>query len=105
MRVVFLAHFECFLKIIVAHVPRKKVFLAHFFEKKIKYKNIPKNLVVRASGIKIDGQPPKFWKWTSTVHTKKPIGRECPAYKQDGECKDCRSCWSRSVKQVSYKEH
>jgi hypothetical protein len=30
---------------------------------------------------------------------------ECPAYKQDGECKDCRSCWSRKVKQVSYKEH
>ena len=72
---------------------------------KIKYKDIPKNLVVRASGIKIDGQPPKFWKWTSTVHTKKPIGHECPAYKQDGGCGSCRSCWSRSVKQVSYKEH
>jgi len=72
---------------------------------KIKYKDIPKNLVVRASGIKIDGQPPKFWKWTSTVHTKKPIGHECPAYKQDGECGSCRSCWSRSVKQVSYMEH
>ena len=72
---------------------------------KIKYKDIPKNLVVRASGIKIDGQPPKFWKWTSTVHTKKSIGRECPAYKQDGECGSCRSCWSRSVKQVSYMEH
>ena len=72
---------------------------------KIKYKDIPKNLVVRASGIRIDGQPPKFWKWTSTVHTKKPIGHECPAYKQDGECGSCRSCWSRSVKQVSYMEH
>ena len=72
---------------------------------KIKYKDIPKNLVVRASGIKIDGQPPKFWKWTSTVHTKKPIGHVCPAYKQDGECGSCRSCWSHSVKQVSYKEH
>jgi hypothetical protein len=73
---------------------------------KIKYEDIPKNLVLRVSGIKIDEQPPKFWKWTSTVHkNKKPIGRECPAYKQDGECKDCRACWSRSVKQVSYKEH
>jgi len=72
---------------------------------KIKYEDIPKNIDVRASGIKIDGQPPNFWKWTSTVHTKKPIGRECPAYKQDGECGSCRSCWSRSVKQVSYKEH
>ena len=73
---------------------------------KIKYKDIPKNLVVRASGIKIDGQPPKFWKWTSTVHkNKKPIGHECPAYKQGGECKDCRACWNHKVKQVSYKEH
>ena len=72
---------------------------------KIKYKDIPKNLVVRASGIKIDGQPPKFWKWTSTVHTKKPIGHECPAYKQDGECDSCRACWNHKVKQVSYKEH
>ena len=25
--------------------------------------------------------------------------------KQDGECKSCRTCWSRKVKQVSYKEH
>ena len=35
----------------------------------------------------------------------KAIGRECPAYKQDGECGSCRACWSRKVKQVSYKEH
>ena len=73
---------------------------------RIKEEDVPKNLVLRVSGIKIDGQPPKFWKWTSTVHkNKKPIGRECPAYKQDGECGSCRACWSRSVKQVSYKEH
>jgi len=71
----------------------------------IKYEDIPKNLVVRASGIKIDGQPPKFWKWTSTVHTKNPIGYVCPAYLQDRQCKACRTCWYRSVKQVSYKEH
>jgi len=73
---------------------------------KIKYEDIPKNLCLRVSAIKVDSPPPKFWKWTSTVHkNKKPIGRECPAYKQDGECGSCRTCWSRSVKQVSYKEH
>ena len=73
---------------------------------KIKYEDIPKNLVLRVSGIKIDGQPPKFWKWTSTVHkNKKPIGHECPAYKQGGECGSCRACWNHKVKQVSYKEH
>ena len=73
---------------------------------RIKEEDIPKNLVLRVSGIKIDGQPPKFWKWTSTVHkNKKPIGHVCPAYKQGGECKDCRACWNHKVKQVSYKEH
>ena len=42
----------------------------------------------------------------SGVHkNKKPIGRECPAYKQDGECGSCRACWNRNIKQVSYKEH
>ena len=72
----------------------------------IKVEDVPKNLCLRVSAIKVDGSPPKFWKWTSGVHKdKKPIGRECPAYKQDGECGSCRSCWSRSVKQVSYKEH
>jgi len=72
----------------------------------IKEEDVPKNLCLRVSAIKVDSPPPKFWKWTSGVHKdKKAIGRECPAYKQDGECKDCRACWSRKVKQVSYKEH
>ena len=69
-------------------------------------KDVPKNLCLRVSAIKVDRPPPKFWKWTSGVHKdKKAIGRECPAYKQDGECGSCRACWSRKVKQVSYKEH
>ena len=72
----------------------------------IKVEDVPKNLCLRVSAIKVDSQPPSFWKWTSGVHKDKPaIGRECPAYKKDGECGSCRSCWSRSVKQVSYKEH
>ena len=76
------------------------------FIKDIKEKDVPKNLCLRVSAIKVDSPPPKFWKWTSGVHKdKKPVGQECPAYKQDGECKSCRTCWSRKVKQVSYKEH
>ena len=69
-------------------------------------KDVPKNLCLRVSATKIDGAIPKFWKWTSGVHSDKPFkGRECPAYKQDGECKDCRACWDRRIKTVSYKEH
>ncbi|BCV05102.1 MAG: hypothetical protein CM15mV98_140 [uncultured marine virus] len=73
---------------------------------KIDEKDVPKNLCLRVSATRIDGAIPKFWKWTSGVHRdKKPIGRECPAYKQDGECGSCRACWNRNIKQVSYKEH
>jgi hypothetical protein len=76
------------------------------FIKDIKQEDVPKNLCLRVSAIKVDSKQPTFWKWTSGVHKdKKPIGRVCPAYKQDGECKDCRACWDRRVKQVSYKEH
>ena len=67
---------------------------------------MPKNLCLLVSAIKVDSPPPKFWKWTSVLHKDKPaVGRECPAPKQNGECGSCRACWSREVKQVSYKEH
>ena len=73
---------------------------------KVKEEDVPKNLCLRVSAIKVDSPPPKFWKWTSGVHKDKPaVGRECPAPKQNGECGSCRACWSRNVKQVSYKEH
>ena len=73
---------------------------------KIDEKDVPKNLCLRVSAITVDGNQPKFWKWTSGVHKDKPaVGRECPAPKQNGECGSCRACWSREVKQVSYKEH
>ena len=89
--------------------PHIKYWLAtreYQFIKDIKEKDVPKNLCLRVSAIKVDSKPPTFWKWTSGVHKdKKAIGRECPAYKQDGECGSCRACWSRSIKQVSYKEH
>jgi len=89
--------------------PHIKYWLAtreYQFIKDIKEEDVPKNLCLRVSAIKVDSPPPKFWKWTSGVHKDKPaVGQECPAYKQDGECKSCRTCWSRKVKQVSYKEH
>ena len=73
---------------------------------KIDEKDVPKNLCLRVSAITVDGNQPKFWKWTSGVHKDKPaVGWECPAPKQNGECGNCRNCWSRSIKQVSYKEH
>ena len=73
---------------------------------KIKEEDVPKNLCLRVSTTKVDGALPKFWKWTSGVHKdKRHKGKECRAYTTNNNCGDCRACWSRSVKQVSYEEH
>ena len=73
---------------------------------KIKEEDVPKNLCLRVSATKVDGALPKFWKWTSGVHKdKRHKGKECRAYTTNNNCGDCRACWSRSVKQVSYEEH
>jgi hypothetical protein len=29
----------------------------------------------------------------------------CPAYSQDGECKDCRACWNPEIECVAYRFH
>ena len=69
------------------------------------YKKFPSNLLVRVSAPMIDGKPLKF-RWTSTVHHKeKAVGHDCPSRFQDNECQDCRACWNRKVKNVSYHKH
>ena len=60
------------------------------------------NLVIRLSGSKIDGPQPSCWPNTSTVVTKRA---SCPAPSQGGKCKECRACWTKSVKNVSYGKH
>ena len=66
---------------------------------------IPKNLVIRLSGSKVDGPPPTARHpliKTSSVVTK---GASCPAPAQGGKCRTCRACWTKSVKHVSYGKH
>jgi hypothetical protein len=71
---------------------------------------IPKNLIVRLSGMYPDKAVivPKSLQnvkgiTTSNVHTKKPLGRACKAPEQDGECGDCRDCWTDIT--ISYLMH
>ncbi|MGA0212355.1 MAG: GP88 family protein [Flavobacteriaceae bacterium] len=64
--------------------------------------DVPDNLIIRLSASKVDGPAPKSWPWTSTVVTK---GKTCPAAEQNNECKDCRACWDKSVKNVAYGKH
>ena len=63
---------------------------------------IPKNLLIRVSATKVDGKAPGWWPWTSTVSTEM---KTCPAPDQGGKCRDCRSCWSRDVPNVTYAKH
>lgn len=63
---------------------------------------VPDNLIIRLSATMVDGPAPKSWPWTSTVVK---AGASCPAPKQDNECKDCRACWDKKVKNVSYGKH
>jgi hypothetical protein len=67
---------------------------------------IPGNLTIRVSAAMVDGAPPKAFDNTSTVHfEEKAVGFTCPAPKQGGQCGDCRRCWSRRTKNVSYAKH
>jgi len=65
-------------------------------------KDCPKNLIVRLSMTMIDQPAAGSWDYTSTVVTK---DASCPAPKQGGKCQDCRNCWTRSVKNISYGIH
>lgn len=66
----------------------------------------PTNLMIRVSSAMIDAPPMRGYAFTSTVHKdKNPQGHICPAPEQDGECKDCRACWSHDVLNVSYHKH
>ena len=63
---------------------------------------VPKNLIIRISSHMVDQGPVKHWPWTSTVVTS---GKTCPAKDQGNQCKNCRACWDRSVKNVAYGKH
>ena len=69
--------------------------------------DIPGNLIVRVSAAMIDGPAPKRFAHTSTVHSKTiPVNSHvCPAPQQGNTCGDCRACWSKEVKNVSYHQH
>jgi len=82
-------------------LPTKEAKLVH------DYGLLPKNLVIRLSGTKVNGMVPKSATHTSTVH-KHGIGYEgfeCPAYNQNNKCDTCRACWDKEIDNISYPLH
>lgn len=75
-----------------------------------KHGKLPGNLTIRLSAMYPD-QPVKVPASlqgvpgiaVSNVHTGAPIGQACIAPTQNGECRDCRACWSDVT--VSYLMH
>ena len=63
---------------------------------------VPSNLIIRLSGSKVDGPRSTAWKHTSSVVTK---NASCPAPSQGGKCRECRKCWNKRIKNVSYGKH
>jgi hypothetical protein len=79
-------------------LPTREAKLLQFLDPDV----IPKNLLIRVSGTKVNGPAPSWWPWTSTVST---TTKTCPAPDQGGKCRSCRACWSRDVKNVTYAKH
>jgi len=79
----------------------------------LKIGNLPKNLTVRLSAYMVDSAPPKYAETIindqvrfSTVHSETvKYGRLCPAPTQGNKCLDCRACWDKRIKIISYKKH
>ena len=72
------------------------------FIKRLNVNQVPRNLIIRMSSHMIDQGPVSFWPWTSTVVTD---GKSCPAQEQGNQCKDCRQCWDRNVRNIAYPKH
>jgi len=69
---------------------------------------LPRNLTLRLSAAMVDGKPPVPPKGvqTSTVHhNEAPQGFECKKPYQNNECADCRACWNKRIRNISYLKH
>lgn len=66
---------------------------------------IPKNLTIRASATRIDGPPPAWWNFTSTVVTVADA-ETCPSSVKGGSCADnaCTRCWEQEG-DIAYLAH
>ena len=72
-------------------------------------KDLPDNLIVRASAHMLNASAPSRFPNTSIILTDNsllPQGASlCPAYTQGGECKDCRNCWDKDIAVIAYPKH
>lgn len=63
----------------------------------------PDNLIVRVSASKVNGTVPNA-SHSSMVVTDNAKAT-CRAFENKNKCGDCRACWDKSIKTVSYLQH
>ncbi len=79
-----------------------------FVRQALIHSKTPENLVIRVSAAfpDIAVRPMGIDVQYANVHMKgPPLGFECRAPSQGGQCGTCRACWSREVEVVSYHQH
>ena len=87
----------CKLTPTVTHwMPTREAWVKHFLPE------CPENLVIRFSMPMIDQAAAGGWDNTSTVVT---AGATCPSAQQGNQCLDCRNCWNKDIKNISYGKH
>ena len=63
----------------------------------------------RVENLSLPGMPDLLGYNTSgrffTVELKVTKGASCPAPAQGGKCRECRACWTKSIKNISYGKH
>jgi hypothetical protein len=78
-------------------LPTREAWIKDYLHKK------PTNLVIRFSAPMVNQRAPESWPNSSSVVTGEEFN--CPASKQNNECKDCRKCWNPKIKNIAYKAH
>ena len=99
-----LNHFEKILQV-VRNTPTIQHWLPTKESALVKnYKGLlPENLIIRLSGSMIDGKAPIYTNTSTAVSTKDSA--TCKAFEHEGKCNDCRKCWDKSIKTISYLVH
>ena len=77
-------------------MPTREAWVKHFLPE------CPDNLIIRFSMPMIDQPAAGSWPNTSTVVTS---GATCPSSQQGNQCLDCRNCWNKEIKNISYGQH
>jgi len=83
-------------------LPTKEYTLITRYHKE--YGNFPENLCVRVSAPMLDTKIKNFEN-TSSIKKDSQLKVNCKAGEQSGQCLDCRLCWNKSIKNITYKYH